>query len=85
MMSKAHYEKKDNYYVIYFDKINFAIPISFNGLRISDKMIEGLISKYENGSLDFHYKDEKLFITEDEIVMLVGAQNNALLNVEVKK
>lgn len=85
MMSKAHYKKKDNYYIIYFDKINFAIPISHNGLKVSDKMIKDLISKYEDGSLDFYYKDEKLSITEDEIVMLIGVQNNALLNVEVKK
>lgn len=82
-MPKANYEKRDNYYIIYLDQINFTIPSTFNGLKVSDKMIKDLISKYEDGSLDFNYKEEK--ITEDEIKKLIETQNNVLLNVEVKK
>ena len=81
-MPKANYEKRDNYYIIYLDQIKFTIPYSFNGLKVSDKMIKDLISKYEDGSLDFNYKEEK--ITEDEIEKLIKTQNNVLLNVEVK-
>ena len=81
-MPKANYKKKIIIMSYILTKLISKIPISYNGLKISDEMIEELISKYEDGSLDFHCKGEK--VTEDEITKLIKTQNNVLLNTEVK-
>lgn len=66
---KAWYEKKEDYYIVHLGEINFAVPFEYqNGIRVTDKMMDLLIYRYDNDCLEWTYNGKP--ITEDEIKQL---------------